>query len=182
MGENLKALTQAQAQSKGKSPYLRGALDNLNADFGFLCRITGHMSRAVSHLSEGVLVNWANATLMRRDAVLGSLRPGARKDTIAALRSGPIQSDLLFPEAAIRQAEQEMKEFDTSRQRDRKPRPSHSRGAPRPRPRQPTPQSQASQPPQRKSFFQQEHQKPKRQGGSQHKKTPKSDKPPKFNK
>ena len=52
MGENLKMLT--QAQSKGKSPYLRGALDNLNADFGFFCKITHHMSRAVSHLSEGV--------------------------------------------------------------------------------------------------------------------------------
>ena len=110
MGENLKTLT--QAQSKGKSPYLRGALDNLNVDFGFLCKITGHMSRAVSHLSEGVLVNLANSTLTRKDTVLGALRPGARKDTIAALRSGPIQADLLFPEAAIRQAEQEMKEFD----------------------------------------------------------------------
>ena len=182
MGESLKTLT--QAQSKGKSPYLRGALDNLNADFGFLCKITGHMSRAVSHLSEGVLVNLANSTLMRRDAVLGALRPGARKDTIAALRSGPIQSDLLFPETAIRQAEQEMKEFDAARQRDRNPRPSHSQGAPRPRSRQPAPQpqSQVSQTPQKRSYSQQEHQKPKRQGGPQHKKNPKSDKAPKFNK
>ena len=86
MGENLKMLT--QAQSKGKSPYLRGALDNLNV--GFLCKITGHMSGTVSHLSEGFLVNLANATLMRRDAVLGALRPGARKDKVAALHSHPI--------------------------------------------------------------------------------------------
>ena len=79
MGENLKTLT--QTQSKGKSLYLRGALDNPNVDFVFLCKITDHLSRAASHLSEGVLVNLTNATLMRRDAVLEALRPGARRDT-----------------------------------------------------------------------------------------------------
>ena len=98
-------------------------------------------------------MNLANSTVMRRDAVLGALRPGARKDTVAALHSSPIQADLLFPEAAMRQAEQEMKEFDAARQRDRNPHPSHTQGAPRSRPHQSGPtQSQGSQHPKRKSL------------------------------
>ena len=71
---------------------------DMSGDFIFMRSLTDHFSAAVVNMGESVLVNLANTTLMRRKAALGTLRYGARLDTVALMQSAPIQEDLLFPE------------------------------------------------------------------------------------
>ena len=95
--------------------FLRSVRD-MSGDFTFMWSLTDHLSAAVAHMGESVLVNLANTTLMRRDAALGALRYGAQADMVTSMRSAPIQEDLLFSETYIRQAVRD--EGAQSRDRD----------------------------------------------------------------
>ena len=116
--EHLKTLSEARDGEVASSTFSSTVRD-MAGDFAFMRALTDHLSAAVAHMGESVLVNLANTTLMRRDAALGALRFGARPDTVASMRAAPIQEDLLFPETFIRQAESEMREYDTAQARDR---------------------------------------------------------------
>ena len=125
---HLKTLSEAR-NGEAASPTFSRTVRDMSGDFTFMRALTDHLSAAVAHMGESVLVNLANTTLMRRDAALGALRFGARTDMVASMRAAPIQEDLLFPETFIRQAESEMKEYDAaqSRDRDRRPRAPQAR-------------------------------------------------------
>ena len=55
------------------------------------------MAKTMEHLSDFVFVTVANTTLARRDAYLSHLKAGIKPDTLAALRTAPLQMTTLFP-------------------------------------------------------------------------------------
>ena len=55
-----------------------------------------------------MFVNIANTTLLRRDSYLFYLKAGVKADTLNALRSAPLELDTLFPDAVIKQAEEDI--------------------------------------------------------------------------
>ena len=56
----------------------------------------------------------ANLTLVRRDSYLSYLKAGIKPDTLAALRTVPLQVDTLFPDSAIKQVEEDIAAYDKS--------------------------------------------------------------------
>ena len=58
----------------------------------------------------------ANTTLARRDSYLSHLKMGIKPDTFAALRTGPLHIATLFPEAVLKQAEQDIANFESKGQ------------------------------------------------------------------
>ena len=54
---------------------------------GFNQVISGNLARAVNDLMEGILVDLANVTLIRRDSYLANMSFGVKKDTLLALRT-----------------------------------------------------------------------------------------------
>ena len=49
------------------------------------------MAKTMEHLSDFVFVSMANLTLTRRDCYLSHLKSGIKPDTLAALRTAPLQ-------------------------------------------------------------------------------------------
>ena len=57
----------------------------------------------------------ANTTLLRRDSYLSYLKAGVKADTLNALRSAPLELDTLFLDSVIKQAEEDISNFDRNR-------------------------------------------------------------------
>ena len=70
------------------------------------------MAKAMEHLTDFVFVNMANTTLLRRDSYFSYLKAGVKVDTLTALRSVPLELDTLFPDSVIKQAEEDIANFD----------------------------------------------------------------------
>ena len=73
---HLKTLSEARDGDMVPPGILRTVRD-MSGDFTFMRSPTDHLSAAVAHMGELVLVNLANTTLMCRDAALWALRYGA---------------------------------------------------------------------------------------------------------
>ena len=76
------------------------------------------MSRAwmsMEHLTYFVFVNMANLTLIRRDSYLSYLKAGIKPDTLAALRTAPLQLAILFLDSVNKQAEEDIASCDKGR-------------------------------------------------------------------
>ena len=58
----------------------------------------------------------ANTTLIRRDAYLSHLKMGIKPDTLSALRTGPLHIATLFPDTVLKQAEQDIANFESKGQ------------------------------------------------------------------
>ena len=103
--------------SKGKSSSkVSGAAEELQFLLDFNSGITQAMARTFEHLTDFVFITVANSTLTRRDAYLSHLKPGIKPDTLAALRTGPLNMSTLFPEEALKQAEQDIAAFESKGQ------------------------------------------------------------------
>ena len=74
------------------------------------------MAKTMEHLSDFVFMTVANSTLARRDAYLSHLKAGIKPDTLASLRTAPLQMATLFPDEALKQAEQDIANFETKNQ------------------------------------------------------------------
>ena len=95
--------------SKGKSSSrVSGAADELQFLINFNSSITQAMAKTLEHLSDFVFVTVANTTLACRDSYLSHLKTGIKPDTLAALRTAPLHIPILFPDEALRQAEQDI--------------------------------------------------------------------------
>ena len=102
---------------KGKSSTkVSGAAEELQFLPDFNSGITQAMAKTFEHLTDFVFVTVANSTLTRRDAYLSHLKAGIKPDTLAALRTGPLNMATLFPEDALKQAEQEIPNFESKGQ------------------------------------------------------------------
>ena len=93
--------------SKGKSSTkVSGAAEELQFLMDFNSGITQAMAKTLEHLTDFVFVTVADTTLARRDSYLSHLKTGIKPDTLAALRTAPLNIATLFPEEALKQAEQ----------------------------------------------------------------------------
>ena len=110
MQEQLKVL---RAESKGKgSSKSSSAAYELQYLMSFNSSITQAAAKGMEHLSEFVIISMGNLTLARRDAYLSHLRIGIKLDTLTALRSAPLHISTLFPDSAIRKAEEDIAQFE----------------------------------------------------------------------
>ena len=103
--------------SKGKSSNkVSHAADELQFLMDFNSSITQSMAKTLEHLTDFVFITVANTTLARRDSYLSHLKMGIKPDTFAALHIGPLHISTLFPDAALKQAEQDIANFESKGQ------------------------------------------------------------------
>ena len=103
--------------SKGKSSSkVSQAADELQFLMNFNSSIIQSMAKTLEHLTDFVFVTVANTTLARRDSYLSHLKLGIKPDTFAALRTGPLHIPTLFPDSALKQAEQDIANFESKGQ------------------------------------------------------------------
>ena len=94
-----------RGESKGKaSKKISEASDELQFLMTFNSSITQAATKAMEHLTDFVFITMGNATLVRRDSYLCHLKNGIKSDTLAVLRSAPLQIGTLFPDAVIKRA------------------------------------------------------------------------------
>ena len=104
-------------EGKGKgSTKVSEATEELQCLMDFNSSITQAAAKAMEHLTEFVFFTMGNLTLTRRDVYLNHLNNGIKPDTFAALRTGPLHIATLFPESAIKRAEEEIAHYDSKSQ------------------------------------------------------------------
>ena len=103
--------------NKGKcSSKVSNVVEELQYLTEFNSSISQAMAKTMEHLSDFVFVTVANSTLARRDAYLSHLKAGIKPDTLASLRTAPLQMSTLFPDETLKQAEQDVANFETKSQ------------------------------------------------------------------
>ena len=113
MQSQLKAI---RVEHKGKSASkLSAATEELQFFMDFNSSICQAMAKSMEHLTDFVFVNMANVTLLRRDSYLAYLKAGIKADTLAALRTAPLHLPTLFPDSVIKQAEEDISNYDKGR-------------------------------------------------------------------
>ena len=111
MQEQLKVL---RVESKGKgSSKMSSADDELQYLMAFNSSITQAAAKTMEHLSEFVFISMGNLTLACRDACISHLRTGIKPDTLTALRTAPLHIPTLFPDSAIKRAEEDIAQFES---------------------------------------------------------------------
>ena len=111
MQDQLKTL---RSESKGKTSHKSSsAADELQYLMDFNASITQAAAKTMEHLSDFVFISMGNITLARRDAYLSHLRTGIKPDTLNALRTGPLHINTLFPDSAVRKAEEDIANFES---------------------------------------------------------------------
>ena len=103
----------SKGMSSGKVSH---AADELQFLMNFNSSITQSMAKTLEHLNDFVFVMVANTTLIRRDSYLSHLKMGIKPDTLAVLLTGPLHISTLFPDAALKQAEQDIANFESKGQ------------------------------------------------------------------
>ena len=103
--------------SKGKSSErVSQAASELQFLLNFNSSITQATAKTLEHLTDFVFVTVANTTLIRRDAYLSHLKMGIKPDTLSTLRTGPLHIATLFPDTVLKQAEQDIANFESKGQ------------------------------------------------------------------
>ena len=103
--------------SKGKSSErVSQAASELQFLLNFNSSITQSMAKTLEHLTDFVFVTVANTTLVSRDSYLSHLKMGIKPDTLAALRTGPLHIATLFSDTVLKQAEQDIANFESTGQ------------------------------------------------------------------
>ena len=115
MKGQLKTIKAEMAKGKSSSK-TADAADELQFLLNFNASITQAMAKTLEHLSDFVFVSVANTTLARRDSYLSHLKTGIKPDTLASLRTAPLHTPMLFPDEALRQAEQDIAAFESKGQ------------------------------------------------------------------
>ena len=82
----------------------------------FNSSITQAAAKAMEHLTDFVFITMGNLTLTCRDAYLNHVKNGIKPDTLAALRTAPLHISTLFPDTAIKRAEEEITLYDNKEQ------------------------------------------------------------------
>ena len=98
----LKAIQSDVSNGKSSSLVLT-ATDELQYLMDFNANISQAMVKTMEHLSDFVFVSMANLTVARQDSYLSHLKTGIKPDTLAALRTAPLQMVTLFPDDLTKQ-------------------------------------------------------------------------------
>ena len=83
-------------------------MDELQHLMNFNSSITQAIAKTMEHLTEFIFISMGNLTLACRDAYLTQLKTGVKPDTMVALRTAPVHISTLFPDSAIKRAEEEI--------------------------------------------------------------------------
>ena len=103
-----------RTESKGKfASKVTVATDELQYLMDFNASINQNMAKMMEHLTDFVFVSMANLTLARRDSYLSHLKTGIKPDSLAALRDAPLQLATLFPDSAIKRAEEDIANYES---------------------------------------------------------------------
>ena len=103
-----------RGESKGKaSKKISEASDELQFLMNFNNSITQAAAKVMEHLTDFVFITMGNTTLARCDSYLSHLKNGIKSDTLAALRTAPLQIGTLFPDAVIKRMEEEISHYDS---------------------------------------------------------------------
>ena len=106
-----------RGENKGKgSSKASEAAEELQFLMEFNSSITQATAKAMEHLTNFIFVTMGNLTLTHRDAYLNHLKNGIKHDTLAALRTAPLHISTLFPDTAIKRAEEEIALYDNKGQ------------------------------------------------------------------
>ena len=106
-----------RGEAKGKaSKKVSEVSDELQFLMNFNNGITQAAAKAMEHLTDFVFFTMGNVTLARRDSYLSHIKNGVKSDTLAALRSAPLQLGTLFPDTIIKRAEEEISHHDSKNQ------------------------------------------------------------------
>ena len=98
-----------RGESKGKgSTKASEATEELQFLMEFNSSITQAAAKAMEHLTDFVFITMGNLNLTRCDAYLNHVKNGIKPDTLAALRTAPLHISTLFPDTAIKRAEEEI--------------------------------------------------------------------------
>ena len=110
-------LKTVRIESKGKGPSKASeAAEELQFLMEFNSSISQAAAKVMEHLTDFVFITMRNLTLARRDAYLNHVKNGIKPDTLAALRIVPLHISTLFPDAVIKQAEEEITHYDNKGQ------------------------------------------------------------------
>ena len=82
----------------------------------FNSSITQAVAKIMEYLTDFVFVSMGNLTLPRRDSYLTHVKQGIKLDTLAALRTAPLQAGTLFPDSILKHAEDDIAHFESKRQ------------------------------------------------------------------
>ena len=115
MQSHLKIMKSELSKRKSSGKVSHSA-DELQFLLNYNSSIKQSMAKTLEHLTDFVFVTVANTTLARRDSYLSHLKMGIKPDTLAALRTGPLHILTLFPDAALKQAEQDIANFASTGQ------------------------------------------------------------------
>ena len=111
MQSQIKTLKSELSRGKSSGKFTQ-AIDELQFLQNFNASITQSMAKTLEHLTDFVFVTVANTTLARRDAYLSPLKMGIKPNTLAALYTGPLHIATLFPDSALKQAKQDISNFE----------------------------------------------------------------------
>ena len=125
--EQLKIL-QTELGKGNSSNKAQTALDELHYLTSFNQNVSFAVGKSLQHLSDFTFIQMANLTLVRRDSFLEHVKPGIKPDTFSALQNCPLNTHVLFPDAVIRKAEEEIAQFETLK-RTHQPGSGHGRFA-----------------------------------------------------
>ena len=111
MQDQLKTL---RSESKGKASHKSSsAADELQYLMDFNASITQAAAKTMEHLTDFVFISMGNITLASRDVYLSHLRTGIKPDKLNALTTGLLYINTLFPDSALRKAEEDMVSFES---------------------------------------------------------------------
>ena len=110
-------LKAVRVASKGKGSLKASeATVELQHLMNFNASITQAAAKAMEHLTDFVFIFMGNLILDRRDAYLSNVKNGIKPDTLAALRTAPLQFATIIPDSVIKRTEEEIAHYDSKGQ------------------------------------------------------------------
>ena len=99
-----------------KASKVATATDKLQYLMDFIAGICQAVAKTMKHLTDFVFVSMGNLTLAKRDSYLTHVKTGIKPDTIAVLRTVPLQLATLFPDSVSKRAEVDIASYESKGQ------------------------------------------------------------------
>ena len=112
--ENVRILQKELAKGKG-SQAAKKAVDGLKDLCAFNQNVSVCLRKSIQHMTDTLFITMSNFTLRCWDAYLDHLKSGVKQDNWCAMRNAPFHSSGLFPDDALRKAEEDITKFELSR-------------------------------------------------------------------
>ena len=108
----MQSLLRSESKGKGSSK-VATATNELQYLMDFNASITQAVVKTMEHQTDFAFVSMGNLTLARRDSYLTHVRAGIKPDTLAALRTAPIQAGTLFPDTVLKRVKENIAHYES---------------------------------------------------------------------